>query len=397
MKNNLLNNPGKEFYSPALRIGQELKDTFKKDPNFYFFSPDETTSNRLSAVYDTETRAWSSLPIKKTDLPSSHHGRIVELLSENVLFATMIGHLSNHENAYFASYEAFLEIISSQTLQHLKFLKQNAATNWRKPLPAANILSTSTCWRQDHNGFTHQSPAFISTLLNIPTNYVNCFFPIDDNTASVVYKHTLKTKNVVNLTTLNKTPEPRWQTKTEAKIQLENSGVVTLRFASDRNPDLIFLSCGDIATRESLYATKILKRDLSNLKIENINLLALSFDHIGPNNNHLSQSSFNRYFPKNIPIIVNFHGYPNDLKNILSNYTSLSRIYLHGFKEEGGTTTPFEMLAKNQASRYDLAITVARLKNRPDLIQKYQQTIKNNHSYARSFGIDLPEITNFIF
>lgn len=388
---------GKEFFSSAFRVGQELKKTLENDPNFYFFSPDETTSNKLHSVFEVAQRSWGDLLLKDGDLPSSHQGRIIELLSENVLFAAMLGHLSNQKQAYFASYEAFLEIISSQILQHLKFLKQSSLISWRDPFPATNILSTSTCWRQDHNGFTHQSPALISSLLNIPTSHFNAFFPVDDNTSAVVFHHTLKLKNVVNLTTLNKTPEPRWQSVSSAQKQLDNSGLTVFDFASDKTPEIILVGIGDIATKEIVYATKILKQDLPKLKIRVINLLSLSYRSIGPSDNPLSSADFTHYFKQNIPIIINFHGYPDTVKSIFANYTNPNRLHLHGFQEEGSTTTPFEMLAKNQASRYNLAISVARLKNRPELIQKYQQAIKNNHAYAISFGTDLPDITNFTF
>ena len=166
-------NPGVENFSPAKKVGELLAEQFEKDPNFYFFSPDETTSNHLDAVFDVEKRVWGDLAKEAWDLPESSDGRIVEMLSENVLFSTMTGHLMNGEQAMMGSYEAFYPIISSQILQHLKFIKQAREVDWRDPLPAVNLLSTSTCWRQDHNGFTHQSPALMSTLLTITTNLCN--------------------------------------------------------------------------------------------------------------------------------------------------------------------------------------------------------------------------------
>ena len=155
-------NPGSEFYSPAKKIGELLTKELKRNPHFYFFSPDETTSNKFDQIFEVEKRAWGDLEQKTWDLPESNKGRIIEMLSENVLFSVMTGHLMNYEPAMMGSYEAFYPVVTSQLLQQIKFIKQSKRVNWRKPLPAVNLLSTSTCWRQDHNGFTHQSPALIS-------------------------------------------------------------------------------------------------------------------------------------------------------------------------------------------------------------------------------------------
>ena len=182
-----IDNPGEELYSPAKKIGELLVAEFKKDPSFYFFSPDETTSNKFDQIFEVEKRAWGDLVQKSWDLPESKDGRIVEMLSENVLFSVMTGHLANGEKAMMGSYEAFYSVIAAQILQQIKFIKQSQEVEWRKPMPAINLLSTSTCWRQDHNGFTHQSPALISMLLAIPSNLANCIFPIDDVAAAEAY------------------------------------------------------------------------------------------------------------------------------------------------------------------------------------------------------------------
>ena len=157
------------LYSPAKKFGELLTKEFQKNPHFYFFSPDETTSNKFDRIFEVEKRAWS-LPQKTWDLPEDENGRIVEMLSENVLFSVMTGHLMNNEPAMMGSYEAFFPIITAQLLQQIKFIKQSKEVSWRAPMPAINLLSTSTCWRQDHNGYTHQSPALISTLLSLPSN-----------------------------------------------------------------------------------------------------------------------------------------------------------------------------------------------------------------------------------
>lgn len=382
-------NPGSEYFSPAKRIGELLAQEFKKDPHFYFFSPDETTSNKFDIIYDVEKRAWGELIQKPWDFPESHGGRIVEMLSENVLFSVMTGHLMNGEQAMMGSYEAFFSVITAQLLQQIKFIKQAKTTEWREPLPAVNLLSTSTCWRQDHNGFTHQSPALISTLLSIPSNLVNCIFPVDDVAAEETFNFMLSSRNVVNLTTFNKYDAPRYIDSHHAKFQFENGGASIYGFASDDKPDIIFAAAGDIPTHETLQAIKILRDDLPELKIRFVGINALSYRAIGTTDNKLTREKFDELFSTNLPIIANFHGYPETLENILENYTQRGRLRVHGFIEEGSTTTPFEMLRRNAASRYDLTLDVANLLGREDLVKKYQDALRTNREHAIEYGEDL--------
>ena len=387
-----IDEPGRERFSSAERFGELLRLNLEKDPHFYFFSPDETTSNRLDAVFNASQRAWAGLEVKPWDLPESADGRIVELLSENTLFATMVGHvLGNREQAVFASYESFLTIVTSQILQHIKFLTQ-AEQVGREPYPAVNLLSTSTCWRQDHNGFSHQSPALISSLLDIPSRKVNCLFPVDDIAAVATYKYMLSSENVVNLTTFNKSLEPRWIDKNHAEFQYENAGASIFGFASTENPDYVFTAAGDIPTREALYAIAILRKDMPEVRIRFVGITALSHNSIGTVDNPMSYQKFNELYGGKKPIIANFHGYPDTLQNILRNYADDYRIRTHGFIEQGSTTTPFEMLNLNHASRYDLALEVAEDRNRGDLVEKYEGILAQNAKYAREHGVDLPEM-----
>ena len=258
--------PGLEFYSSAKKFGELLTNQFKEDPHFYFFSPDETTSNRFDEIFEVEKRAWS-LTQEPWDLPESNNGRIVEMLSENVLFSVMTGHLMNGEQAMFGSYEAFLPIITGQLLQQMKFIKQSKAVPWRKSLPAVNLLSTSTCWRQDHNGFTHQSPALISTLLSIPSDLANCIFPVDDVAAEEAFNFMLRSKDVVNLTTFDKNPRPRYIDSHHARFQFDNGGASIYQFISDSEPDFVFAAAGDIvfdpflgSGTASVVAKKLVRR-----------------------------------------------------------------------------------------------------------------------------------------
>ena len=383
--------PGKDHFSSAEVIADLLKQEFEKDPHLYLFSPDETTSNKLDQVYVAEKRAWA-MPQAEWDLPSAENGRIVEMLSENVLTATMIGHLLNCEKAFLTSYEAFLPIITSQLIQHCKFLTQSEQAAFRPKYPAFNILSTSTCWRQDHNGYSHQSPALISTMLSRPDNKTTCLFPVDDVSARACFYHMLNSENVVNITTFNKTKEPRWIDSHHADFQLENGGASIFDFTSDKNPDFILTAAGDIPTREALAAIKLLKSDIPEIKLRFVGITALSYGAIGTATNKLSQNTFNDYFTKDIPIIANFHGYPVTLKSILANYADASRLSVHCYEDQGSTTTPYEMLRLNHISRHDLAAEIAEKFGRHDLAEKYQGILSENSEYAKEYGLDLVEI-----
>lgn len=383
-----VDNPGKEKFSPAKAIGAVMADYMSKHDDFYLFSPDETTSNKLDAVFNVSERAWD-LPRQDFDLPESAHGRILEMLSENALFACMAGHLIAGGPAVMTSYEAFFAIITAQILQHLKFLDQSSKVKWRPACPAANLLSTSTCWRQDHNGFTHQSPALLSTLLSIPSRHANCLFPVDDVAAESAFIYMLRSENVVNLTTFNKTDQPRWLDSHQADAEFSNGGASVLDFASSAGePDYVLVGAGDIVSCEAIAAARLLHEDLPERKIRVVNIAALSYNAIGTTENKLGQSAFDKMFTKDKPIIANFHGYPETLRQILTHYAEPSRLHVHGFMEHGSTTTPFEMLSVNSASRYHLAMDVAKMEKRDDLVAKYQNILTQNTAYAREHGVD---------
>lgn len=386
--------------SSAKTLGELIKNEMKENKNFYLFSPDETTSNKLDAVYDVDSRAWANLDIKAQDMKESDGGHIVELLSENTLFACMLGAILAGNKAMMTSYEAFFSIITSQIIQHLKFLEQSEKVSWREKYPAVNLLSTSTCWRQDHNGFSHQSPVLISTLLDRPGNNVNCFFPVDSESMRAVFDYMMKSENVINLVTFNKTDEEQYIDGDHAYYQFE-FGASIFGFASDGDPfylesennkfDFVFTAAGDIATREALEAMKLIRGDMPELKLRFVNILALTHEAIGTVGRKMSKENFEKIYTKDAPIIANFHGYPETLKHVLRNYTNVE-IFAHGFEEQGSTTTPLQMLTLNHASRFDLAIDVARKMNRNDLVEKYQKTIDENRAHANEFGVDLFEI-----
>lgn len=376
-----------ELFSPAVELGNLLAKRMQEDPHFYLFSPDETTSNKLDAVFDVEKRAWS-LPIAKWDLPEADNGRIVEMLSENVLFSVMTGHILNGEQAMMTSYEAFFPVITSQLLQQMKFFKQCNATSWRKKYPAINLLSTSTCWRQDHNGFTHQSPALISTLLAVPSNLANCLFPVDDIAAREAFYFMLNTRNVVNLTTFNKIELPRWIDINHARFQLTNGGASIFQFISDDNPDIIVTGIGDIPTREAIEGIKLAKQEVPELRVRYVGIAALSYGAIGTTENKLKPRDFDDYFTIDKPIIVNFHGYPETAFSIFSHYAHSNRLDIHGYEDQGSTTSPMDELARNHCSRYDIAASILERSGHYGFMRKFQDIIVDNADYASQFGVD---------
>ncbi|MBQ6130399.1 hypothetical protein IJI72_01780 [Candidatus Saccharibacteria bacterium] len=379
--------PGTEKINIAKTFGRLLREQFKKDPKFYFFSPDETTSNRFTEVFEVEKRAWN-LPSLDFDLPEGADGRIMELLSENALFAAMIGHLSNGEQAMMGSYEAFFSVITSQILQQMKFFKQMDEVSWREKWPAVNLLSTSMAWRQDHNGFSHQSPAIISSLLEVPSGKVNCLFPVDDAAAEETFRFMTETKNVVNLATFDKNENPRWIDSHHARFLFENGGASIYQFASDENPEVVLTAAGDIPTREMLRAAEIVRGDIPGIRLRFVGINSLCYGAIGTTEKKFTTEQFNDYFTFERPIVASFHGYPGTLRGILGNYTSRDRVAVHGFIEEGGTTTPFEMLSLNQNSRFDLAADIALQVGREDLAERYLEIIEENRDYTRVFGVD---------
>lgn len=379
--------PGEDKINIAKTFGWLIRERMEKDSKFYFFSPDETTSNRFSEIYDTEKRAWS-LPIKNYDLPSAPDGRIVELLSENALFAAMMGHISNGEAAMMGSYEAFFAVIFSQILQQVKFFSQMELVEWRKNWPAVNLLSTSMCWRQDHNGYSHQSPAMISALLSVPSGKVNCLFPVDDVAAEECFTFMLNTENVVNFTTFDKNENPRWIDGYHARFQYDNGGASIFGFASDDNPEIVLTAAGDVATREMLAARRIVKEKLPQARLRFVGINALTHNAIGTTSRQFGQETFDEYFGVELPIVASFHGYPETLRQILSQYTCSRRLSVHGFIEKGTTTTPLEMLAMNKNSRFDLAADIFEKLGRKDLADEQLKIVEDNRDYTRLFGVD---------
>ena len=382
-----ITNPGSTKASTAQVFGECLYNALEKDPSFYFFSPDETTSNKLSQVYDATPRAWTR-KVESWDKNLGPEGRVIEMLSENTLFAVLAGHILSGGRGAMTSYESFLPIISSQIDQHLKFLHQSKNVSWRPNYAALNILSTS-CWeRQDHNGYTHQNPALISSLLAKPSNLSNCLFPVDDVAGAAAWDFMSRAQNVVNLVTFNKIPLPRWIDTNHARFQYDGGGASIFGFISDENPDVIVTAAGDIPTNEAIEGIRLAKEKMPDLRVRFVGITALSYAAIGTTENKLSQELFDEYYTTDKPIIANFHGYPETLRVIFSHYTDTCRTIVHGYQDEGSTTSPLDELGRNGVSRYNIAASILDSVGARQFHDEFARALADNAEYASIYGVD---------
>ena len=346
--------PGTIGSSSMRRAGLYLEDVFNLNANqnnFRFFSPDETYSNKLDSVFNATKRAWT-LPIKSWDKDLAPDGKVMEMLSEHNLQGLFQGYVITGRHAVFASYEAFIQVIASMVDQYAKFLHQAKKVEWRGDVPSLNYILTSSGWRQEHNGFSHQNPGFIDDVLQRQGDLVDVYFPADGNCTLAVLEQALSSLNKINVIVAGKTQEPRWLTPELAKKNVQ-MGLMTWDFASDENPHVVLTAAGDYLTTESLAAISIVKADLPNARLRFVNILSLASCGLGPSSACLTVDGFNMLFTPDKPVICNFHGYPQTLKAILFDYihSSPQRFSVHGYVETGSTTTPFDMHVRNRTSR----------------------------------------------
>jgi len=339
------------------KAGLILREVFqlnKENKNFRIMSPDETYSNKIDEVFKETKRAWV-LPIKPWDKDLSRDGRVVEMLSEHSLQGLLQGYILTGRHGIFASYEAFIQIVASMADQYAKFLKIARTISWRGDISSFNYILTSTGWRQDHNGFSHQNPGFISGLLQKHGTFVRAYFPPDENSMLAVMKECLESKNQINIIVSGKTPEPQWLSLGEAEKELK-TGIMTWDFLSDENPDIIFSGIGDYLTKETIAGMNILKEIASEIKMRFVNIMELSAFGFGNVEYKMPKDIFESYFTADKPVIFNYHGYPEVVQALLFGRGDTSRFSVHGYIENGSTTTPFDMHILNKTSRYHLAI-----------------------------------------
>ena len=393
-------------------VGDFLKEVFEKNPeNFHFFSPDETYSNKLDAIFKVTSRSWQR-EIKPWEKDLAKNGRVTEILSEHSLQGLLQGYILTGRHGVLTSYEAFAPIISSMMDQYAKFLAQSKEVKWRGDLASLNYILTSTGWRQDHNGFSHQNPSFIDEVLRRENGIGQIFLPADDNSAVVAISKMLKSRNNINVLVAGKTPEPRYFSLESAQKQLENGGIFVFDswknqeitdwnlITEDDEPDLILAASGDYVFKETVAALQVLLHDVPQVKIRLVYVQALCGKGIGTFENTLSKSIFVKIFTKDKPVIFAFHGYAKTLKSILFDYENPSRIKINGYEEKGSTTTPFDMLARNRVSRYDIAVRALNLVNKgaevfEKLAIEYQKRQNDDLHFARENSVDAPEIEDW--
>ena len=339
--------------------GQFIRDVLKLNAdsrNFRVFSPDETSSNRWGAVFDVTNRC-STAEILPIDDHVSPDGRVMEVLSEHQCEGWLEGYLLTGRHGFFSCYEAFIHIIDSMFNQHAKWLKVCNDIPWRRPIASLNYLLTSHVWRQDHNGFSHQDPGFIDHVVNKKAEVIRVYLPPDANTLLSVTDHCLRSRNYVNVVVVGKQPAPQWLDM-DAAVKHCTAGLGIWPWASNDQgcePDVVMACCGDVPTLETLAAVQLLWDHFPELKIRMINVVDLM--KLQPASEHphgLSDKDFDVLFTKDKPIIFAFHGYPMLIHRLAYRRTNHANLHVRGFKEEGTTTTPFDMVVRNDLDRYRL-------------------------------------------
>ena len=392
--------PATTFAEGTRITGGFLRDIVKANPqNFRIMGPDETASNRLSAVFEATDRVFTG-EILETDDNVSPDGRVMEVLSEHMCQGWLEGYLLTGRHGFFSCYEAFIHIIDSMFNQHAKWLKVTRHSPWRRPIASLNYLLTSHVWRQDHNGFSHQDPGFIDHVVNKKAEIVRVYLPPDANTLLSVVDHCLRSRNYVNVIVAGKQPALQYLDM-DAAVKHCTAGIGIWEWASndrDAEPDVVMACCGDIPTLETLAAVDILRRRIPDLKIRVINIVNLMT--LQPPSEHphgISDRDFDSLFTTNKPIIFAFHGYPWLIHRLTYRRTNHDNLHVRGYKEEGTTTTPFDMTVLNDLDRCHLAMDV--IDRVPGLGIRYahvKQEMRNmlvdHREYIRERGDDLPEI-----
>jgi xylulose-5-phosphate/fructose-6-phosphate phosphoketolase len=386
--------------------GKFLRDIMKDNPNsFRVFGPDETTSNKLDDVYTVSKKVWmaNSLPEDEDGTLLAADGRVMEMLSEHTLEGWLEGYLLTGRHGFFSTYEAFVHVIDSMFNQHAKWLESCKHLSWRTDIASLNLLITSTVWRQDHNGFTHQDPGFLDLVVNKSADVVRIYMPPDANTLLSVADHCLRSCNYINVIVSDKQKHLQYLDM-DAAVKHCTKGIGIWRWASTdegHEPDVVIACAGDVSTQEALAATQLLRHEFPSLKIRFINVVDLLRLQSSTEHPHgLSNPEFDGLFTTNKPIIFNFHGYPWLIHRLTYNRTNHANLHVRGYKEKGNINTPMELAINNQVDRYSLAMDV--IDRVPQLKiagaharAKFADMQIDCRNYAHEHGIDKPEVANW--
>jgi xylulose-5-phosphate/fructose-6-phosphate phosphoketolase len=397
--------PGTEFAESTRVLGGFLRDVMKlnmESKNFRVFGPDENASNRLEALYEVTGKGWME-PILPVDQNLSRDGRVLEMLSEHMCQGWLEGYLLTGRHGFFSCYEAFIHIVDSMFNQHAKWLKVTRGIEWRRPIASLNYLLTSHVWRQDHNGFTHQDPGFIDHVVNKKADVVRVYLPPDANCLLSVGDHCLRSRNYVNVIVAGKQQELQWLDMDSAIEHCTNGIGIWDWASSDSNsePDVVMACAGDIPTLETLAAVDLLRKHFPDLKIRVINVVDLMT--IQPSTEHphgLTENDFDSLFTVDKPVIFAYHGYPWLIHRLTYRRHNHDNLHVRGYKEEGTTTTPFDMTVLNDLDRFHLASdAVDRVPKLQRVGGHFKQYLRNklveHKEYIRIHGEDMPEIQNW--
>ena len=397
--------PGTEFTESTRVLGQFLRDIMRRNSankNFRVFGPDETASNRLDALYEATDKVFME-PMLATDEHLSHGGRVMEVLSEHMCQGWLEGYLLTGRHGLFSCYEAFIHIIDSMFNQHAKWLKVTRKIPWRRPIASLNYLLTSHVWRQDHNGFSHQDPGFIDHVVNKKADIVRVYLPPDANTLLSVADHCLRSRNYVNVIVSGKQPALQYLDMQSA-IEHCTAGLGIWEWASTDagvEPDVVMACAGDIPTLETLAAVDLLRQNFSDIKIRVVNVIDLMTLQTSSEHPHgLADSAFDSIFTTDKPVIFAFHGYPTLIHRLTYKRANHANFHVHGYREEGTTTTPFDMTVLNQLDRFHLASDVVdRVARLRPVNAHFKQRLRNrlvqHKQYVRECGDDMPEIRDW--
>jgi len=385
-------------------LGHYLREVMRLNldqQNFRLFGPDETASNRLDSVYDVSGKAWMA-EIEPVDLDLSPNGRVMEVLSEHLCQGWLEGYLLTGRHGFFSCYEAFAHIVDSMLNQHAKWLKVSRTIPWRKPIASLNYLLTSHVWRQDHNGLSHQDPGFIDQVANKTSDIARIYLPPDANCLLSVADHCLRSRNYVNLIVAGKQPEWQWLGIDDAvRHCTAGAGIWHWAGVDDTDPDVVMACAGDVPTLEALAAVKLLREYVPDIRIRVVNVVDLMV--LEPQSEHphgLDDHGFDALFTTDTPVIFAFHGFPAMIHKLTYRRTNHHNIHVRGYKQEGTTTTPFDMVVLNDLDRYRLALDaierIPRLKDQvPAARNRYWASIERHKLHIAEHGEDLPEVRNW--
>ena len=395
--------PGSVSAESTALMGKFLRDVMKANiNNFRIMGPDETASNRLSAVFEVTDRVLME-PIYETDEHLSHKGRVMEILSEHACQGWLEGYLLTGRHGFFSCYEAFIHIVDSMFNQHAKWLKSCNEIPWRRDIASLNILLTSHVWRQDHNGFSHQDPGFIDHAVNKKADIIRVYLPPDANCLLSITDHCLRSRNYINIIVAGKQPAPQWLTMDQA-VKHCSTGIGIWDWASTdqgTEPDVVMACAGDVPTLETLAAVTILREHLPELKIRVVNVIDLMT--LQPQTEHphgLSDHDFDAIFTTNKPVMFAYHGYPWLIHRLCYRRRNHDNFHVRGYIEEGTTTTPFDMVVLNKLDRFHLANDVVdRVPKLQNVAARAQQLLRDklidHQAYITTHGEDLPEVANW--